>query len=88
MLTGFLLLTEVSFSRTWGPERSLWSMINWPARFNMMLSAMQAWVEDAHTDEHSHRHLHVLCVEDCLYVYWCYLLRGFQCDASLCSHRG
>lgn len=41
-LTSFLLLAGVSFSRTCGPERSLCSMINWPARFNMMLSAMQA----------------------------------------------
>lgn len=44
-LTSFLLLAGVSFSRTCGPERSLCSMISWPARFNMMLSAMQAWVK-------------------------------------------
>lgn len=41
-LTSFLLTAGVSFSRTCGPERSRCSMINWPARFNMMLSAMQA----------------------------------------------
>lgn len=85
-LTSFLLIAGVSFSRTCGPERSLCSMINWPARFNMMLSAVQAF----------HRHTKQMQKCDtpptCLWLklsFWFlrYLLWGFQRDPCLCAHR-